>query len=317
MSVNKDFRKYVPRDGQVEVALAYIVVPGSAPHATSRSSVIAVVRPGGKFGLPGGKIEPTDADPRAAMVREVQEETGLILDPEWLDKAVADHDVQSFRVSSKKVLSSTFLLYDPVVSLTPDGEKLRASEHPQLPRHLARLFDRRREQSTPDDVLPALVPADVWQANHYPVETHGEWLPTLRRMLDQWLADDADAPRNTSDEVSPSRSTGPDSAPVYRVTGAGGQDAPSEVLARLERRLDDMDVTLAHLVRAFSYRGMSNDVRLGAFLVPGPVRHIAEGKHTPRYLPLHRSVVWYAGDRVLLTIGQTSEVIAVLVIEDD
>lgn len=33
----------------------------------------------GNLGLPGGKIEPTDAGPYEAMVREVKEETGVVV----------------------------------------------------------------------------------------------------------------------------------------------------------------------------------------------------------------------------------------------
>ncbi len=85
--------------------------------------VLASQRPDGTWGLPGGKIDPEDKTPEAAVIREVWEETGLFI--------VKPMPVFARRSSAiSEFLTTT---YAAVIHMDPNGPNMkpgRAGERP-------------------------------------------------------------------------------------------------------------------------------------------------------------------------------------------
>lgn len=329
--MNDNKAKWKPRAAPVSVGLAAMVFP----VADRGLHVIGVVRADGTIGLPGGKIE-TGETTTEGIRREVWEEVGLkVTSPldaaEAQAAALPSGDVQSFRTKTKAVDITTVLVYDPQIIAAP-GFSLPSTPSPireDLVRYITRdLPNARQAQPAHDtaehpaehpfrevDTTPVVVPLAVYLDKRYAPMFHstGPWLDDFRRLVFEWLADDESASTVTR-------------APVLRIAGAGGQATPSDIIARMRGRLYETDPTVAAELALGTNRQLSGNFRVKLFLVPGPARNLVEAQARtiqgiansgPRFMALHRTVIWYPGDRILLTYGDNSDIIASAVIEDD
>lgn len=324
-----DKSKWKPRVAPVSVGLAALVFP----IADRGLHIVGVVRADGTIGLPGGKIEAGETTTEGIR-REVWEEVGLkVTSPLDATEAQAatlpSGDVQSFRTKTKAVDITTVLVYDPQV-IPASGFSLPSTStliREDLVRYLTRDLPTARQAQPAhaeqpvehplreSETTPVVVPLAVYLDKRYAPMFHstGQWLDDFRRLVLLWLADDEAANTVTR-------------APVLRITGAGGQATPSDIIARMRDRLYETDPTVAAELALGTNRQLSGNFRVKLFLVPGPARNLVEAQARtiqgiansgPRFMVLHRTCIWYPGDRIVLTYGDNSDIIASAVIEDD
>ncbi len=97
----------------VLVGLSY----GAEPGVLLTKRTAHLKRHPGQIAFPGGRIEPTDASPEAAALREAQEEVGLRPDRVEVLGRLPDY------------LTGTGFRISPVLALLPDGLDLSPCEH--------------------------------------------------------------------------------------------------------------------------------------------------------------------------------------------
>lgn len=337
---------YKPRAEVVKAALSAIIIPDS-PAPDARLFIVAVIRNDGKVGLPGGKVE-SEESLYVARARELAEETSLqviareiLADTpgQWAvvntpEQLAGFPPASSFetRVPGIGLLLDTQVIFNPRIAWNGDAyhDAANPAKFAQLAEHIRVLHEKRLADSENGEVFPVLLPLDVYFAREHQgmLHTQGQWLTHFRTHLESCL-------KHTT-YASQVGLGNPPARGIYGVatmtsSAAGTQNTPGALLRIALNRLGRVQEPILHpgqaaeLFAAQSPR-MEATVRLTAFLVPGPVRTTVEGnkppigdvpRSGPRTVAWHRTMLWYAGDRLLFSRAHDAEILLALTIEAD
>ncbi len=149
-------RRAVSASGLRQAGVAIVIVSGDrddSAHVLLTRRPDRLKRHGGQYALPGGRLEPGET-PQAAALRELEEELGLLLDPDRVLGVLDDFATRSgFRITPTVVWGGARVELEPDPSEVERVFRIPLAElnRPEIP-HLARM----RGQDSP--VLSAPLP---------------------------------------------------------------------------------------------------------------------------------------------------------------